>query len=104
MPPTAPAPKMISETLMPLRPKVRCFMVLLRLESDLLHELRVHRSFLPHERADFLRRRPHGIETLAVEALLRLRQPEDPDELVRELGDDRLGRFRGHDDAVPHDL
>jgi hypothetical protein len=39
-----------------------------------------------------------------LKAFFDFRQPDNSDELIRELGDDRLGRFGGDDDAVPHDL
>src|SRR5689334_11649993 len=63
---------------------------LLRLVSDILDELRVHRGLFRDERAHFLERHADGVEALTVQPLFHVRQLHDADQLARELVHDRL--------------
>src|SRR3979411_306271 len=70
------------------RPKV--IVSSLRLESDLLDQLREHRDFALDHSAELFRRGAHYIQALAVQPFLYLRQSCNSHELLRELCDDRL--------------
>src|SRR5689334_20401589 len=105
-PPTAPAPKTISETWMPLRPNVLCFMrtrSLLDTRARLLHDVPepvVIGLQLPGE---FLGRHVHGIEHLDRQLRNNVGIGHRFLELGVELVDDRFRRPGRRETGEPRD-